>query len=573
MLKKRNIAWKKLINYYKPHKKLFFYNMFFAFLYSIITLFIPMLMKIAMDKVICLSSNDFSKHLFIFGLVIFLLFILKSYCTFFNTCYGHILGEKIEHDMREEAFKKYLELPISFYDNQKPGALLTHLMKDLNDLADDLHHIPEDVFISVLTILGTFFVLLKINFLLSLSILVIMILLFLYVRISLPKMKKLLLSCHEKSSNINLKIEDILYNGIRIVKGFANEHSEFESFSVANNNFLKSRKEVYKEIGIFYSTSSGLLYFLFPVVMIFGFFYINVGVLSISDLFIFAMYINFLIAPIQKFLSIYENFENTLIKYQNHLKILSENSESYFHNFKQIKISGKIDFDNVTFGYVKSSEKILKNLNLHIKKGEHVALIGDSGIGKSTICKLITRFYIPNSGIIKIDDVNIDQYNLQNLRNQIGFVQQDIFLFNGSIKENIAYGKKDFVTHEEIVLAAKNANIHDFIMSLPQNYDTKVGQSGVKLSGGQRQRISIARIFLKNPSILIFDEALSALDAENEKFIQESISKLFKNRTTITIAHKLSTIKKADRILILSENGIVEDRYHRISMKENQIYS
>lgn len=547
--------------------------MFFSILNAITILIIP---KIIQHMVDIALKFDFVKHagnVTIMGISLIAIIALQCYCNFYTSYYGHLLGLKIEHNMRSELFQQYLKLPLTFYDNQKTGTLLSHVTVDLNNISDALHHIPEDIVTSFLTIIGALFILFKTNISLSFFVLLILPILFIHSRINIPKMKKTFENTHENISIINAQIEDSI-SGIRVVKSFANERIEVDKFEKTNQNYFVSKKQNYLKITSFSVGTIIIISFMLPIVITLGVFFVNKSIITISDLFLFVMYVSSFTNPINKILKISEKFEDNLVKYERFFKIVNTKSESFKtgNNVHKKSIVGNIRFNNVNFRYSNTSNYVLKNLNFSIKSNEHVALVGDSGVGKTTICNLLSRFYEPEEGSITIDNMDIKKYPLHSLRKQIGIVQQDVFLFNDTIENNIRYGNI-LATKEEIIHAAKKANIHEFIMSLPRNYYTIVGQRGIKLSGGQKQRLAIARVFLNNSPIIIFDEATSALDSTSEKYIRCAINELTKNKTTIIIAHRLSTVKSADRIIVLTEKGIVEEGSHCELIKKNGIYS
>lgn len=555
-------GWKKLKNYYRPYKKLFWADMFFAALGSFVTLIIPLVVKYVVDVVIYYESDKFFYTITFFGLFMIFMVLIKCYCSYFISYYGHFLGCKIERDMRNEIFKHYQLLPISYFDNQKIGKLMSRVTHDLYNITNAFHHIPEDLFISVLTIFGAFFILIQINFVLALIVISVLPFLCIHLEISIKNMKKTFEETHEKMSDVNSQLEDSLA-GIRVVKSFTNEEIEIKKFEKSNDIFLKSRKKNFYRIGLFYGGTIGFISLLLPLVAVVGTIFIHNKLISISDLTLFIMYISTFVTPIYKILGIYESLEDSLAGYRRFLEILKVDTENYgkSERDKNKKILGKIEFDNITFRYSNTNKNIFNNFNLSIKQGEYIALVGNSGVGKSTLCSLIPRFYETFSGTIKIDGIDIKNYSLKELRSSIGIVQQDLYLFDSNIKENIKYGNPN-ATDQDIIEASKKANLHNFIMSLPNRYDTYIGQKGIKLSGGQKQRISIARVFLKNPPILIFDEATSSLDNKSEKHIQQSLELLSKGRTTIVIAHRLSTVINANRILVLTDKGIVEEGTH-----------
>lgn len=547
--------------------------MFFSILNAITILAIPKVIQYMVDIALKFDFAEHATKITIMGMLLIVIIALQCYCNFYTTYYGHLFGLKIEHDMRSELFQHYLKLPLNFYDNHKTGALLSHMTADLNNISDALHHIPEDIVASFLTIIGALFILFKTNITLSFFVLLILPILFIHSKINIPKMKKTFEKTHENISIINTQIEDSL-SGIRVVKSFANEKIEIEKFEKVNQNYFVSKKQNYFKITVFSVVTMIIISFVLPIIIILGIFFVNKSIITISDLFLFIMYVSSFTNPINKILSMAENFEDNLVRYERFFKIVNTKSEflKFENKVRKKNIEGNIRFNAVTFRYSNTSNYVLKNFNFDIKSNQHVALVGDSGVGKTTICNLISRFYELEKGSITIDNIDIKKYPLQYLRKQIGIVQQDVFLFNDTIENNIRYGNI-LATKDEIIHAAKKANIHEFIMSLPRNYYTVVGQRGIKLSGGQKQRLSIARVFLNNSPIIIFDEATSALDSKSEKYVQCAINELIKDKTTIIIAHRLSTVKSADRIIVLTDKGILEEGTHYELIKKNGIYS
>lgn len=565
--------WKKFISYYKPYKKIFISDMFFACMGAAVTLIIPLIIRYITSDVIYREASESLKTILILTGIMILLIILEWYCNFFIAYYGHMMGAKMEYNMRNEIFAHYQKLSFSFFDNQKVGQLMSRVTNDLFEISELFHHGPEDIVISIIKLLGSFIILLSINWRLALTAFAIVPIMLLYAFYFNIKMKQAFVKNRARIADINAQIEDNL-SGIRVVKSFANEEIEMDKFKIGNNRFVESKKESYKYMGLYNSGLGAFTTLISVLVIAVGAIFITVNVISITDLVTFLLYINNFTEPIKKLISFTEQFQNGASGYTRFLEILSINPDITDRpNAKElINAKGDIVFDKVSFHYEENSETVLSNLNLHVKEGEYIALVGTSGVGKSTLCSLIPRFYDVSSGCIQIDGTDIRDYTLKSLRNNIGIVQQDVYLFTGSVMDNIRYGRPD-ATDAEIVAAAQNANAHEFIMNLPEGYDTNIGQRGIKLSGGQKQRLSIARVFLKNPPILIFDEATSALDNESEKVVQESLEKLAKNRTTFVIAHRLSTIRNAEKILVLSENGIAESGSHDELLAKNGIYA
>lgn len=568
-----NGKWKKFFSYYKPYKKLFAADMFFACLAAAITLIIPLIIRFITNDVIYRESGESLHLIFVLVGVMLVLIALEFFSNFFITNYGHMMGAKMEYDMRNEIFAHYQKLSFSFFDNQKVGQLMSRVTNDLFEISELFHHGPEDIIISIIKLIGSFAILLTVNWKLALCAFAIVPIMLVYAYYFNVQMKRIFVKNRARIADINAQIEDNL-SGIRVVKSFANEEIEMDKFKIGNNNFLESKKENYKYMGLYHSGLTAFTTLITVIVIASGAVFITKNLISITDLITFLLYINNFTEPIKKLINFTEQFQNGASGYTRFLEMLSIHPDIEDHpdaiELKSAK--GDIRFENVSFHYEEHTEMVLSGLNLHVHPGEYIALVGTSGVGKSTLCSLIPRFYEVSGGKITIDNTDIRNFTLKSLRNCIGIVQQDVYLFTGSVMDNIRYGRPD-ATEAEIVAAAQNANAHEFIMNLPDGYDTYIGQRGVKLSGGQKQRLSIARVFLKNPPILIFDEATSALDNESEKVVQDSLEKLSRNRTTFVIAHRLSTIRNAEKILVLTENGIEESGTHDQLLAQNGIYA
>ena len=564
---------KKFLSYYKPYKKIFAADMFFACLGAAVTLIIPLIIRYITNDVIYRPANESLKIILSLTGIMAVLIILEFYCNYFIAYYGHIMGAKMEYNMRNEIFAHYQKLSFSFFDNQKVGQLMSRVTNDLFEISELFHHGPEDIVISIIKLIGSFSILLSINWRLALVAFAIVPVMLVYAFYFNIKMKRAFVKNRARIADINAQIEDNL-SGIRVVKSFANEEMEMDKFKVGNDRFVESKRESYRYMGLYHSGLGAFTTFISVIVIAVGAVFITTNLISITDLITFLLYINNFTEPIKKLINFTEQFQNGASGYTRFLEILSINPDITDRPDARelVKAKGDITFENVYFHYEEHSETVLSNLNLHVNSGQYIALVGTSGVGKSTLCSLIPRFYDVSCGRILIDGEDIRDYTLKSLRNNIGIVQQDVYLFTGSVMDNIRYGNPH-ATDAEIVAAAQNANAHDFIMNLPEGYDTNIGQRGVKLSGGQKQRLSIARVFLKNPPILIFDEATSALDNESEKVVQESLEKLAKNRTTFVIAHRLSTIRNAEKILVLSENGIAESGSHEELLAKEGIYA
>lgn len=482
------------------------------------------------------------------------------------------MGAKIEYDMRAEIFAHFQKLSFSFYDDQKVGQLMSRITSDLFEITELLHHGPENLVISLIKIIGALVILLSINVKLALAAFLLVPFMIVYAYFFNKKMKRAFKMNRVKIAAINEQIEDNL-SGIRVVKSFANENIENEKFKIGNDGFLDAKKNNYKYMGGYHSGLTAFTTMINLIVIIAGGVMITKDMVSVTDLITFLLYINIFTDPIKTLIDFTEQFQNGYSGYERFLQILSIEPEiKDDENAVILKdVKGDIKFNDVSFRYNDNAHRVLKHIDLEIKAGSYVALVGSSGAGKTTLCNLIPRFYEVSDGSITIDGTDVRDIRLKNLRENIGIVQQDVYLFVGTVYDNIRYGKPD-ATKEEIIAAAKEANAYDFIMSLPNGFDTDIGQRGIKLSGGQKQRLSIARVFLKNPPILIFDEATSALDNESEKIVQESMEKLAKNRTTMVIAHRLSTIRNAERILVLTDNGIEEEGTHQQLMDKKGIY-
>ena len=564
---------KKFLSYYKPYKKIFAADMFFACLGAAVTLIIPLIIRYITNDVIYRPAGESLKIILSLTGIMAVLIILEFYCNYFIAYYDHIMGAKMEYNMRNEIFAHYQKLSFSFFDNQKVGQLMSRVTNDLFEISELFHHGPEDIVISIIKLIGSFSILLSINWRLALVAFAIVPVMLVYAFYFNVKMKRAFVKNRARIADINAQIEDNL-SGIRVVKSFANEEMEMDKFKVGNDRFVESKRESYRYMGLYHSGLGAFTTFISVIVIAVGAVFITTNLISITDLITFLLYINNFTEPIKKLINFTEQFQNGASGYTRFLEILSINPDITDKPDARelINAKGNITFENVYFHYEEHSETVLSNLNLHVNSGQYIALVGTSGVGKSTLCSLIPRFYDVSSGRILIDGEDIRDYTLKSLRNNIGIVQQDVYLFTGSVMDNIRYGNPH-ATDAEIVAAAQNANAHDFIMNLPEGYDTNIGQRGVKLSGGQKQRLSIARVFLKNPPILIFDEATSALDNESEKVVQESLEKLAKNRTTFVIAHRLSTIRNAEKILVLSENGIAESGSHEELLAKEGIYA
>lgn len=563
---------KKMISYYRPYRRVFFADMFFAILASLIALVIPLIVRYVTSTVIYMEQEEMVRQVLYLGSLMVVLVGISCYCNYFISNYGHVMGAKIEYDMRAEIFAHFQKLSFAFYDNQKVGALMSRITTDLFDITELLHHGPENIVISFIKIIGALVIMLCISPRLTLAAFLLVPVMFVYALLFFKKMKGAFKRNRVKIAEINSQIEDNL-SGIRVVKSFANEEIEEQKFQAGNQGFLKAKKNSYFYMGGYHAGLGSFSMLITVVVLVAGALGISRGSVGVTNLITFLLYINILTEPIKTLIDFTEQFQNGYTGFERFREIMAIKPD--IENDKDAvaleEVKGVIDFNHVSFQYEDNTETVLSNINFHVDAGEYVALVGSSGAGKSTLCSLIPRFYDVTGGKIFIDGVDVRKIQLKSLRDHIGIVQQDVYLFVGTIYDNIRYGKPE-ASRDEVIAAAKNANAHDFIMSLPKGYDTDIGQRGIKLSGGQKQRLSIARVFLKNPPILIFDEATSALDNESEKVVQDSLEKLARNRTTFVIAHRLTTIKNAKRILVLTEEGIEEEGSHEELLAKRGIY-
>ncbi|HHT50612.1 MAG TPA: ABC transporter ATP-binding protein [Eubacteriaceae bacterium] len=559
---------KRFSQYYKPHMKLFILDFGCAFLMSILDLIFPILVALIIDNAIPNKNLDLIIKISTFMLA---LYILRAVFDYIVSYWGHVLGVRIESDMRSDLFNHIQKLSFSYFDNTKTGHIMSRLVNDLLDIAEFAHHGPEDLFIASVTLLGSLTIMFLVNWQLALIITIIIPIMLYFTIIKNKKMRRVFKEMRIKVADINAQIEDSI-SGIRVVQSFGNEGYEENKFHLGNESYRMTKEESYKIMGEFYTGINFFSNMLKLAVIFFGGIFVYFGHISIGVLVQFHLYISIFIEPIKRIANFIEIFQKATSGFNRFTEILDENPDIVDSpKAKKVgKLKGEIVFKNVSFNY-NNNEEVLKNINLEISAGETIAFVGPSGAGKTTICSLIPRFYEVSEGEILIDNINIQDIKLRNLRDNIGIVQQDVFLFSDTISENIKYGNIN-ASREDVIRAAKLANAHEFIMKLPKGYETYTGDRGVKLSGGQKQRISIARIFLKNPSILILDEATSSLDNENEKIIQDSFEKLSKNRTTLIIAHRLATIKGADRIIVLTDEGIQEQGSHEELMSLNGLY-
>ena len=564
---------KKFLSYYKPYLGLFFADMLCALIVSATTLLIPLCIRYITKNVLEEGAPNALNQIYTMGGIMLALVTIHTACNIFVSYQGHMMGVLMERDMRTELFAHYQKLSFSFYDEQKVGQLMTRLTNDSFALSELYHHGPEDITIALLNFVGAFIILLTINVKFALIVFLFLPIMALYASYFNQKMKNALRRSKDRIGDINAQAEDTL-SGIRVVRSFTNEAVEEKKFSIENNRFVDSRRDGHKSEAYFYEGLIALTQLMTITVIIFGAVSIVKGSLDLPDLLTFLLYIGILIEPIKRFGNFTRLYQEGVTGFDRFMELLEvePDIQDVPHAIELTHVQGNVAFKNVSFRYKKGNGYVLQNLSLEIKAGEYIALVGSSGVGKTTLCSLIPRFYETTAGEILLDGLKIKQIRLRSLRKKIGVVHQEIYLFAGTVFENIRYGKLD-ATKEEIVEAAKMAHAHDFIMALPDGYESDIGQRGVKLSGGQKQRLSIARVFLKNPPVLIFDEATSALDNESEKAVQESLEKLTDNRTTIVIAHRLSTIRNAQRIVLLTENGIAEEGTHEELVALNGTYA
>lgn len=564
---------KKFIHYYGPYKTVFFIDLLCAAIISLVDLAYPQILRSAtktlftQDKAIILQALPW------IAIGLFMMYVIQSFCKYYVSCQGHIMGAKMERDMRQELFEHYEELSFSYYSQNNSGQMMSKLVSDLFDISEFAHHGPENLFISLVKIVGSFIFLFLINKKLALPLIVLVILMFLFSFRQNQKMQRTFMENRKKIGDVNASLQDTL-SGIRVVQSFTNEEIEKEKFQKSNHAFLVSKKDNYRCMGEFMSSNLFFQGMMYLVTLVYGGYLIANNEMSAADLAMYALYIGIFISPIQILVELMEMMQKGLSGFRRFLDVMETEPEIQdAPDAVELKdVKGRVCYEDVSFHYSDDETTVLSHVSIEIPAGKSVALVGPSGSGKTTICSLLPRFYDVTGGRVTVDGQDIRSLTLKSLRSQIGVVQQDVYLFSGSIRDNIAYGKPD-ATEEEIIEAAKCANIHDFIMELPDQYDTFVGERGARLSGGQKQRISIARVFLKNPPILILDEATSALDNESERWIQHSLEELSKNRTTITIAHRLSTIKNADEIIVITENGIAERGTHETLLEKNGIYA
>ena len=564
---------KKFIHYYGPYKAVFFIDLICAAVISLVDLAYPQILR-TMTKTLFTQDKDMILHaLPVIAVSLFVMYIVQSLCKYYVTCQGHMMGANMERDMRRELFDHYQELSFSYYSRNNSGQMMSKLVSDLFDISEFAHHGPENLFISLVKIVGAFIFLFFINKKLALPLIILVIVMFVFSFRQNAKMQETFMENRRKIGDVNASLQDTL-SGIRVVQSFANEDIEREKFKKSNEAFLVSKRDNYHCMGGFMSSNLFFQGMMYLVTLVYGGYLIAQGEMQTGDLAMYALYIGIFISPIQILVELVEMMQKGLSGFRRFLDVMETESEiKDADDAVELKdVKGHVRYDHVSFHYSDDETPVLSDISIDIPAGKSIALVGPSGSGKTTICSLLPRFYDVTGGSITVDGKDIRGLTLKSLRSQIGMVQQDVYLFDGTIKDNIAYGKPG-ASDEEIIKAAKCASIHDFIMELPDGYDTYVGERGTRLSGGQKQRISIARVFLKNPPILILDEATSALDNESERWIQKSLEELSKNRTTITIAHRLSTIRDADEIIVITEDGIAERGTHAELLSQNGLYA
>ena len=564
---------KKFIKYYKPYKAVFFIDLLCATIISAIDLAFPQLLRTLTKTLFAGAPGKIISALIPITIGLLVAYIIQTACRYYVTYAGHMMGARMERDMRKELFNQYEKLSFSYYDQNNSGQMMSKLVSDLFDISELAHHGPENLFISLIKIIGSFIFLFMINRMLAVPMLILVVLMLVFSYGQNKKMQETFMDNRRKIGDINSSLQDTLA-GIRVVQSFANERIEQEKFNRSNENFLISKDANYRCMGSFMSGNAFFQGMMYLVTLVFGGFLIAHGRMEASDLAMYALYIGIFISPIQILVELTEMMQKGLSGFRRFLEVVETEPDIVdAADAKPLKnVKGNVCYEDVSFHYSDDDTPVLSHVSFEIPAGKSIALVGPSGSGKTTICSLLPRFYDVTEGRVTIDGNDVRKLTLESLRSQIGLVSQDVYLFGGSIKDNIAYGKPD-ATMDEIVDAAQKANIHDFIMELPDKYDTFVGERGTRLSGGQKQRISIARVFLKNPPVLILDEATSALDNESERFIQKSLEELAKDRTTITIAHRLSTIRNADEILVVADCGIAERGTHEELLAQDGIYA
>ena len=564
--------FKKFVSYYKPFKLLFIADMTCALILSGIDLAFPKILDYLTEDIFMRSSEEIMDVLIYIAIVLIAMYLIKYACQYFITSWGHIMGARMESDMRQDLFDHYQKLSFSYYDKNNTGEMMSKIVNDLFDVTELAHHGPENIVIALIKILGSFGILIFLNVPMTLILMAVCAVMIVYCIHKNRQLKHLFMENRKKIAGVNSSVQDSLA-GIRVVKSFTGEHVEQEKFRVSNNRFLVTKENNYFAMGTYHATNGFFQGILYTTVLVVGGYFIAKGTLDATDLALYALYIGIFLKPVDMLIDFTELLQKGytgFVRFKEVIDIVPEIQDSP-DAIELGDIKGEITLENVSFNY-DDDEKVLRDISLTIESGKTIALVGPSGGGKTTICSLIPRFYDVTDGSIKLDGKDIKEIKQKSLRQNIGIVQQDVYMFYGTIRDNIAYGKAG-ATDEEIIEAAKKANIHDFIISLPDGYNTFVGERGTRLSGGQKQRISIARVFLKNPPILILDEATSALDNESERYIQRSLEQLSEGRTTLVIAHRLSTIRNADKIYVIEEGKIKEQGSHAELLNENGLYA
>ena len=564
---------RKMISYYRPYLGVFFADLFFAVLSAGIALVFPLVVRYVTSTLIYQPKEELVSQILVIGAILVGLVLVDLWCKFYIASEGHVMGSKIERDMRAEIFGHFQLLSFSYFDDQKVGQLMSRITNDLFDISELLHHGPENIILSAIKLVGAMIILSTISPTLTLVALAILPFMFAFAYVMNGRMRKAFRNNRVKIAEINAQIEDNL-SGIRVVKSFATEDVENKKFARGNEAFLKAKKNSYFYMGSFHAGLGSFTTLIQVAIIVVGTILVSNTTIDVTDLVTFLLYISVFTDPIRTLIDFTEQFQNGYSGFERFCEIMAIEPDIADKEGAETleNVLGDIKFEKVSFAYNENTDMVLSNVDLDVAAGSYTAIVGSSGAGKTTLCSLIPRFYDVTDGSIKLDGHDVRDVTLKSLRRQIGIVQQDVYLFAGTVYENILYGRPD-ATEEEVIEAAKNANAHEFIMSLPDGYNTDIGQRGVKLSGGQKQRLSIARVFLKNPPVLIFDEATSALDNESEKVVQDSLEKLAKNRTTLVIAHRLSTIRNAERIIVLSENGIEEEGTHDNLLEKNGTYA
>lgn len=564
---------RKFIDYYAPYKSVFFIDLICAAFISVVDLAYPQILRAATNTLFTEESGVIMRALPMLAAALFLMYAVQSLCKYYVSFQGHMMGANMERDMRQQLFDHYEKLSFSYYSRNNSGQMMSKLVSDLFDIAEFAHHGPENLFISLVKIIGSFLFLFLINWMLALPLVILVLCMFLFSFRQNRRMQETFMENRRKIGDVNSSLQDTLA-GIRVVQSFANEDIEREKFRRSNHAFLLSKRDNYSCMGSFMGWNLFFQGMMYLVTLVFGGYLIAKGLMNVGDLAMYALYISIFISPIQILVELIEMMQKGLAGFRRFLDVMETEPEIVDAPDARplTDVKGRVCYEDVSFHYSDNDTPVLSHVSFEIPAGKSIALVGPSGSGKTTICSLLPRFYDVTGGRITIDGKDVRTLSLKSLRSQIGMVQQDVYLFCGTIRENIAYGKPG-ASMDEIIQAAKRANIHDFIQELPDGYDTYVGERGARLSGGQKQRISIARVFLKNPPILILDEATSALDNESERWIQQSLEELSRDRTTITIAHRLSTIRNADEIIVITEDGIAERGTHETLLEKNGIYA